>query len=164
MTRFRRLPSNQVVYSWTPPPTLDLTDVSPDVVYSIEVYNVTCGANDLLSSQYNLNISLYQSVLLDPGHVYKVVIVPRSNVQGSRNGPTFTEYGKILLINSTLSFMYNVSLIERFWRMNVSSVALMENSLGVMIEFGLQSSMVRVVLISASSLGQIIIYFLSCKG
>ena len=123
---------------------------------------MTCGANDLLSSKYNLNVSLYQSALLDPGHVYKVVIVPRSNVQGSRNGTTFIEYGKILLINYTLSFMCNVSLTERFGEMNVSSVVLMENSLGVVIEFGLHSSMVRVVQIIASSLGQIIFCLLSC--
>ena len=96
VTLFRRISSsNPFVYSWTPPPTLDLTDVSPDVVYSIEVYNITCGANDLLGTLNNLTVSLYQNALLDPGHVYKVVIVPRSNVRGARNGTTFTKYGKI---------------------------------------------------------------------
>ena len=94
VTQFRRLTPNQVVYRWTPPPTLDLTDVSQDIVYSIEIYNITCGANDLLSSQYRLNISLYENALLDPQHVYKVVVVPRSNVQGAMNGTTFIEYGK----------------------------------------------------------------------
>ena len=151
VTLFRRVTSsNPFVYSWTPPPTLDLTDVSPDVVYSIEVYNITCGANDLLGTLNNLTVSLYQNALLDPGHVYKVVVVPRSNVRGARNGTTFTKYGKILIINihRTIHLFLPVcdvsSLTERFGEMNMSSTVLMENSSGVAVEFDLQSSVVRV--------------------
>ena len=106
VTGFRRLPSNQVLFSWTPPPTLDLTDVDPDIIYGIEVYNITCGSHDLLSHNYNLATSFYGDALLDPDYVYKVVIIPRSNVHGAKNGTRLVEYGKYYY------YLYTVILHE----------------------------------------------------
>ena len=96
VTGFRRLSSNLLTFSWTPPPTLDLTGIDPDIAYSIEIYNITCGSRDLVSSNYNLTTSFYGAASIDPGHVYEVEVVPRSNVPGAKNGTAFVKYGKVL--------------------------------------------------------------------
>ena len=99
MTDFRRhILSNQVEYSWLPPPTLNLTNIDPDILYKIEIYNITCGAHDLLSSNFNLTTSIYGNPLLDPSYVYKVVITPRSNVHGAKNGKQFVKIGKVCIL------------------------------------------------------------------
>ena len=73
--------------SWTPPPSLDLTGVDPDIVYCVEVYNITCGRRDLIISDYDVTEPSYTSDDIAPdGYIYEYIVTPRSNVEGARNG------------------------------------------------------------------------------
>ena len=73
--------------TWTPPSFLDLTDVDPDIVYCVEVYNITCGRRDLIISDCNVTEPSYTSDDIAPdGYIYEYTITPRSNVEGARNG------------------------------------------------------------------------------
>ena len=73
------------VLSWEPPFSLNLTDVEPDVVYFVEVYrlNTTCYDYVLISSTRVLQPMF---LLSDPSFPYEVIVTPRSNVDGARNG------------------------------------------------------------------------------
>ena len=94
---FRERLANQegISYFWEPPPTLDLTGVEPDIVYCVEVYNITCGADDLIASECELTNPVYPNVDegLDPNFVYNITVVPRSNIPGAANGAVFSKQG-----------------------------------------------------------------------
>lgn len=77
-------------FKWDPPFSLDLTNVDPDVIYCVEVYETTCGGNpkSLVTSDcaifepyiiYMLDVSLDTDLL-------EFKIIPRSNSKGSLNG------------------------------------------------------------------------------
>ena len=73
--------------TWTPPHSLDLTGVDPDIVYCVEVYNITCGRRDLIISDCNVTEPSYTSDDIAPdGYMYEYIVTPRSNVEGARNG------------------------------------------------------------------------------
>ena len=73
--------------SWTPPFSLDLTGVDPDIVYCVEVYNITCGSGNLIVSDCNVTEPSYTTEDIAPnGYVYEYSVIPRSNVEGARNG------------------------------------------------------------------------------
>ena len=38
-------PSSTLTIIWDPLPTLDLTDIDPDILYTIELFKLTCGQN-----------------------------------------------------------------------------------------------------------------------
>ena len=68
--------------SWDPPFSLDLTDVDPDIVYCVEVYNITCGGRELVFSDCNVTENSYNSDAIAPdGYIYEYNVTPRSNVQ-----------------------------------------------------------------------------------
>ena len=81
------------IITWDPPYSLDLTSVDPDVVYHVEIYNITCGMRDLLVSDNNVSESYYNNSILLPGYLYEVKIIPRNNAAGSVNGTSSTIYG-----------------------------------------------------------------------
>ena len=88
---------NAISYFWEPPPSLDLTGVEPDIVYCVEVYNITCGADNLIASECDLTNPVYPANVgegLDSNFVYNITVVPRSNVPGAANGAVFTKQGK----------------------------------------------------------------------
>ena len=104
MTEFLRKKTSEgnVRFVWTPPPTLDLTDAEPDIVYCIEIYNITCdNQRDLLSSDcyqldpvYGGQFSYY--------YIYEIAVTPRSNVIGAINGTPLTVNGKVDLYQCTI--------------------------------------------------------------
>ena len=86
-----------VSYFWEPPSTLDLTGVEPDIVYCAEVYNITCGEENLISSDCEIMNPIYPASVgdgLDPSYVYEITVTPRSNIPGAANGSVFTKRGK----------------------------------------------------------------------
>ena len=79
---------------WIAPFSLDLTNVDPDTVYCVEVYNITCGRRDLIISDCNVTKSSYTSDDIAPdGYIYEYTVTPRSNVEGARNGTGLTVTG-----------------------------------------------------------------------
>jgi hypothetical protein len=73
------------ILSWSSPFSLNLTDIEPDIVYCVEVYNITCGKRGLITSDCNVTESSYTSDAPN-GYIYEYIVTPRSNVEGARNG------------------------------------------------------------------------------
>ena len=81
------------VITWKAPFSLNLTNVDPNIVYCLEVYNITCGVNNLLISDCNLSEPSYEDHRLQQGHIYQATITPRSNGQNAQNGSENTKIG-----------------------------------------------------------------------
>ena len=73
-------------YSWNPSFSIDLTDVEPNVAYCIIIHNITCGSEDFVISDCSLHNTVYISQDIQPHLVYRVEVIPRSNVESARNG------------------------------------------------------------------------------
>ena len=77
---------NVLAILWDPLPTLDLTDIDPDIVYTVELFKIICDQNISIShtvvTESNATIEN-----LDFMQIYKVVITARNNVREARNGP-----------------------------------------------------------------------------
>ena len=88
---------NASTLSWDAPFSLDLTNADPDIVYCVEVYNITCGRRDLIISDCNVTEPSYTSDDIAPdGYIYEYTVTPRSNVEGARNGTDETEAGMLI--------------------------------------------------------------------
>ena len=78
---------NFTTLSWNEPFSLDLTNVEPDIVYCVDVYNITCGGRELLISDCDVTETSYTSDVIAPdGYIYEYIVTPRSNVEGAING------------------------------------------------------------------------------
>ena len=77
---------------WTAPFSLNLTGIDPDIVYCVEVYNITCGRS-LLISECDVIETSYTNDTLLPGYIYEYTVTPRSNVEGASNGTSLTIKG-----------------------------------------------------------------------
>ena len=82
----RNYSSNTLTSLWDPLPSLDLTDIDPDIVYAVELYRITCGQNVFMSHTVVVESSTTKESL-DLIQIYKAVIAAR-NVTGARNGPS----------------------------------------------------------------------------
>ena len=72
---------------WEAPFSLNLTNVEPDIVYCVEVYNITCGRRKLLISDCDVTETSYTSDVIAPvGYIYEYIVSPKSNVEGAING------------------------------------------------------------------------------
>ena len=85
--------NNSSTMTWSPPFSLDLTGVDPNIVYCVGVYNITCGVDDLVVSDCNVTEARYVDDRLQQGHIYRITITPRSNVQDAQNGTSNTKEG-----------------------------------------------------------------------
>ena len=89
-----RVDRSSSTLTWVPPFSLDLTGVDPDIVYCVEVYNITCGRRDLIVSDCNVTEPSYTSDDIAPdGYIYEYTVTPKSNVEGARNGTSLTVTG-----------------------------------------------------------------------
>ena len=86
---------NAAVLSWVPPFSLDLTNADPDIVYCVEVYNITCGRSHVISECDVIETS-YTNDALHSGYIYECTVTPRSNVQGAANGTRQSVTGVLL--------------------------------------------------------------------
>ena len=73
--------------SWKAPFSLDLTGVDPDIVYCVEVYNITCGRS-LLISVCDITEPSYTSNDIMDGYIYEYAVTPKNNMEGAENGTT----------------------------------------------------------------------------
>ena len=71
---------------WDPLPTIDLTDRDPDIIYHVEIFNVTCGQSILIIDE-NVTESITINTL-DLMEIYRAIVTPRNNVPGYINGPS----------------------------------------------------------------------------
>ena len=84
------------MFEWKPPFSLDLTDIDPDILYCVDIFNTTCGTVKHLSSDCDVNETQYHVHLPEPvGYKLGVNITARSNsVRGRpQNGTVFSREG-----------------------------------------------------------------------
>ena len=80
-----RNPSSSLITTrWLSLPSLDLNDTDPDIVYSVELYKITCG-EDIFMSHEDVFVNSTNNTV-DPMEIYKVIITARNNVMRGRNG------------------------------------------------------------------------------
>ena len=83
---------------WKPPFSLDLSGINPDIVYCVEIFNITCGSSDLVLADCDVQKEWF--TIVSYNFIYSIAITPRSNVTGSDNGTKIIIDG---LYNSLLS-------------------------------------------------------------
>ena len=81
--------------TWDAPFSLDLTGVDPDIVYCVEVYNITCGVDDLVVGDCNVTGPRFIDNRLQQGYINRIIITPRSNGQDAQNGTSNTKEGTL---------------------------------------------------------------------
>ena len=79
--------------SWLPPFSLNLTTAEPDIVFCVDIFNITDHTNadidhlvsdcSVIEAHYKFNID---NSNIDAEDLFKFVVTPRSNVEGARNG------------------------------------------------------------------------------
>ena len=89
------------IITWEAPFSLNLTNVDPNIVYCVEVVNITCGVEDLVVGDCNVTEPRYMDNRLQQGHIYRIAIIPRSNGENAQNGSDNTEIGIYLGIIRT---------------------------------------------------------------
>ena len=94
-TYLRDYSKDELTIMWNPLPTLDINDTDPDILYTVELYRITCGQNILINRTEVAGSNVTEEGL-DLMHIYKAVIAARNNVRGARNGPTAEIKGTIL--------------------------------------------------------------------
>ena len=76
---------NGSTITWDTPFSLNLTGVDPDIVYCVEVYNITCGEIDPVF----VDCSVVDNIITcfcELSFIYEVQVTPRSNVNRTMNG------------------------------------------------------------------------------
>ena len=84
--------SSLLTTRWSSLPSLDLNDTDPDIVYSVELYKITCG-EDIFMSREDVFVNSTNNTV-DPMEIYKVIITARNNVEGARNGTSVKMRGE----------------------------------------------------------------------
>ena len=72
------------VIRWEPPFSLDLSEVEIDIIYCVDIYNITCGVKEFVVSDCNVTSTNY--TIPHDGYLYKFIVTPRSNVERAING------------------------------------------------------------------------------
>ena len=85
--------------TWVAPFSLDLTGVDPNIVYYVEVYNITCGVDDVVVCDCNVTEPRFVDDRLQQGYIYRFTVTPRSNGQDAQNGSNNTKEGTCILGN-----------------------------------------------------------------
>ena len=84
--------SNELKLSWEHPFSLDLTNIDPDIIYCVQVVNITCANNTNLFGNCTIKEKKLALAGYSQYHIYEFVITPRSNVEGAMNGtPLMTQ-------------------------------------------------------------------------
>ena len=101
---------------WSLIPTLDINDTDSDILYTVELYQITmsCGQN-ILIHQRDLADNNVTEEGLGLMQIYKAVIATRNNVRGGRNGPV-VETKDIILQLALIQCSAQYSLLPKFQR------------------------------------------------
>ena len=79
-----------IIVTWDSPFSMNLTHAEPDIVYCIDIFNVTSNQqadNHLISDCSVLDTQYtYAQNYPDPTNAFEIRITPKSNVEGARNG------------------------------------------------------------------------------
>ena len=89
-----QLESSIIHITWLPPFSFNLTTAEPDVVYCVEITSITNGTmihlvGDCSVLQSGYIFTTYHEYTMMTQY-YEVAVIPRSNVEGARNGSTAT--------------------------------------------------------------------------
>ena len=107
--------------TWGPPFSLNLTGIDPDIVYCVEVYNITCGVDDLVVGNCNVTEPRYVDNGLQQGHICRIIVTPRSNGRNAQNGTNSTKEGTIMHVH--------IPLLTNFSRKHAYMYASLETSI-----------------------------------
>ena len=88
----RNSSSSLLTTRWSSLPSLDLNDTDPDIVYSVELYKITCG-EDIFMSHEDVFVNSTNNTV-DLLEIYKVIITARNNVEGAKNGTSVEMRGE----------------------------------------------------------------------
>ena len=86
----------QVIYTWLPPFSLNVTSADPDIAYCVRIYNVTCpmemtSPNEVHTcSVYQPNYMLPKNI--DATDIYEIEVTPRTNIEDWLNGTNSETY------------------------------------------------------------------------
>ena len=69
---------NGSTVTWEPPFSLDLTNTDTDIVYCVEVNNITCGGRHLVFAHCNVADDTI-SCSCELSFIYEVLVTPRNN-------------------------------------------------------------------------------------
>ena len=70
-----------LVIAWDPLPSLNLTSIDPDILYTVEFFNNTCGQNIFISSKV-VSTNNATEDNLDLMQIYMAVVAAKNNVRG----------------------------------------------------------------------------------
>ena len=107
MGKVLKIKRNNSIITWMAPFSLNLTGVDPNIIYCVEVYNITCGVDDLVVDDCNVTEPRFVDNRLQQGYIYRITITPRSNGQNGQNGTSNTIQGVRLV---TLLLRYCVMI------------------------------------------------------
>ena len=79
--------SGTLTMMWDPLPSLDLTDIDPDIIYFVELVRITCGQHVPVSHRI-VSSSTVTEESLGMMQIYRIRISARNNVREVRNGPS----------------------------------------------------------------------------
>ena len=99
---------------WEAPFSLDLTNVEPNIVYCVELYNNTCGGRELLISDCDVMETSYTSDVLQSGYIYEYIVTPKSNVEGAQNGTSKTVTGVSKMVHGIYECLITIMSAEQF--------------------------------------------------
>ena len=105
------LNGSSTLITWDPPFSLDLTNIHPDVIYCVDIYNITCGIAQHLVSDCDVVVLYYTFYSED--EVHKFIVTPKSNVANSRNGTTSFQSG-IIRYSSTNTLLCQLAYESYF--------------------------------------------------
>ena len=99
--------SSAIHLAWQPPFSLNLTTAEPDIVYCVDVFNITDGntERDHLISNCSVFETYYNFEVDNPDtkDLFQFIITARSNVEGARNGTAREVNATYLLIEVLVS-------------------------------------------------------------
>ena len=99
----QRITPIEIILSWTPPFSLNITTTELDIIYCVEVFliDVLNKNKSRLMSDCNVFANEYRiSAAADVqnndqrlSHFYEITVTPRNNLQGAMNGSSSTAFG-----------------------------------------------------------------------
>ena len=95
---------NGSTVTWEPPFSLDLTNTDTDIVYCVEVNNITCGGRHLVFAHCNVADDTI-SCSCELSFIYEVLVTPRNNVDQAMNGTVSAIRGICSFIDKVFSVM-----------------------------------------------------------
>ena len=72
--------------TWLPPFSLNLTNFEPDIIYCVEVFNITYNERELVVNNCHVSEPHYRNIILSPQLTYVIVITSQKNFVGRVNG------------------------------------------------------------------------------